>query len=401
MNAVIPIIELREGMKVAEPVLSNTGAHKNMIICRKDSILTGRVINLLQRHEVQKVEIYPDYATAARLETIDWPEETQEFTSSIKTERVDSVRADKNSIFKELPQIEPIIPPHVKEKAIINIKNLFNAISIPTESDTLTTAHQLVQDFDKTLSHVVGAAASNQDDMVHIYDLKSHDEYTFHHSVSVAMLAVATGQSLGFELRELMNLGRSALFHDIGKQFVPLEIINKAGKLSKDEIAEMKLHPPVGATNLKAKGLGTTGVIKGILFHHEKVDGSGYPRGLAGDEIPLEAKIIAVADVFDALTSYRSYRKPMTPTAAYEVIMKEVGTSFEYAIVEAFVKKLDFYPINTLLELSNGQMVIVVENQNVLRPVVMDIVTKEKFDLASPKNSDLMIVQVVDALNYS
>ena len=390
-NILVPISKLQEGMIVAEPVLSNAGAHKNMIICRRGSTLTGRVINLLKRHEVQKVEIFPGFAV--------FPEGNQDFAGRLVSKSAEEITEDLN--FKKFPEIAPIIPPYYKERAITNIKNLFSAISNPNESVTLTTSHSLIQEFEKTLSQVVGAAASNPDDLIHIYDLKSHDEYTFHHSVSVAMLAVSTGQSLGFELRELMNLGRSALFHDIGKLFVPSEIINKTSKLSNREFVEMKSHPPLGATNIKAKGLGNTGVLSGILFHHEKIDGTGYPRGLSGNEIPLEAKIISVADVFDALTSYRSYRKPMTPTAAYDLILNQVGTSFDYAIVEAFTKKLDFYPINSLLELSNGKTTIVIENQNVLRPVVMDVITKEKFDLSSPKNSDLTIEQVIDTLNFS
>ena len=385
IKVVVPANELREGMQVAEPVLSNTGAHKNMIICRKGSILTGKIINLLKRHEVQKVEVYSDYAN-------DQAPVASGFASNINSAQ--NEEANNKASHKLVPQIEPIIPPLFKERVLRSITNLFRTISLPSESVTLTTAHTHVQDFEKTLSYVVGAAASDPDDMIHIYDLKSHDEYTFHHSVSVGLLAVATGQSLGLELRELMSLGRSALFHDIGKQFVPSEIINKSGKLSKEEYLEIKSHPPLGATNIKAKGLGTTGVLSGILFHHEKIDGSGYPRGLKGNEIPLEAKIISIADVFDALTSYRSYRKPMTPTAAYETIMREVGTSFDYAIVEAFIKKMNFYPINTLLELSNKRIFIVVENQNALRPVVMDVLTKEKYDLSSSKNTNLTIERI-------
>ena len=391
-NIVIPINKLHEGMRIAEPVLSNAGAQKNMIICRKESILTLRMIEILKRHEVQKVEVYSDSAHGFPAAGIDFTDDTQDTENDFEF-------GQASEFTQRLPKIEPIIPRYHKERAITNISNLFKAIANPVDSVTLTTAHTLVQEFEKTLSQVVGAAAGSPDDLIHIYDLKAHDEYTFHHSVSVALLAVATGQSLGLDIRELMGLGRSALFHDIGKQFVPSEIINKTGKLTNEELSEMRSHPPLGATNIKAKGLANTGVLGGILFHHEKIDGTGYPRGLSGNEIPIEAKIISVADVFDALTSYRSYRKPMTPTAAYDLIIKQVGTSFDYTIVEAFTKKLNFYPINTLLELSNGRTAIVIENHNVLRPVVMDVMTNEKFDLSSPNNSEIIIEQVINSLD--
>ena len=368
----IPIGEVKEGMKIASPVFSHSGSTKNMIICRKETVVTNRIINLLNRHEILKIEVYS----------------SQNQKSAAKMTKLH----EENKTL----QINPILPMNIKHEAINSIKNLFNAVSEPGELVNLTTAHQLVRGFEKTLSHVVAAATSDLNDMIHIFDLKSHDEYTYHHSISVALLSVATGQSLGFDLRQSMNLGRSALLHDIGKQFIPASIINKRGKLTKEEFAEMMSHPSYGASNLKAKGIGGTGLLSGILFHHEKINGSGYPKGLAGNEIPISAKIVAVADVFDALTSYRSYRNPMTPTAAYEVILNEVGTSFDYSIVEAFIKKLDFYPINSALELSNGQIVYVVENQNALRPVVADKVTNEKLDLASPKNSDIMIVRVAD-----
>ena len=370
----IPLGELKEGTKIAEPVLSNTGTHKNMIIIRKETVLTGKMIDLLRRHDVQKVNAY---------------------SANKKKPPIVEIQLD-NKQDAESQQIKPIISDGIKKEALTNIKNLFSAVSEPGDLVNLTTAHQFVREFERTLSQFVAAATSDVNDMIHIFDLKTHDEYTYHHSLSVALLATATGQSLGFGLRELMNLGRSALLHDIGKQFVPREIINKNGKLTKEELAEMKSHPSNGASNLKAKGLGSTELLGGVLFHHEKINGSGYPKGLAGSDIPLFAKIVSVADVFDALTSYRSYRSPMTPTAAYELILRDAGSAFEYSIVEAFTKKLDFYPINAALELSNGQMVHVAENENALRPVVVDARTKEKLDLASPKYSDLVIARVAE-----
>ena len=361
-----------------------------MIICRQDTFVTSRIINLLARHEVWKVDVYSFR-----------PPEPARFDSNGQNEsKVGSFCVNGKIVEYDAAPIKPIIQGDLKQEAVESIKNLFSAIGTPGELTNMTTAYQIVRGFEKTLSHVVAAATHDIKGIIHIQDLKSFDEYTYHHSISVSLLAVATGQILGFDLRDSMKLGRCALLHDIGKQFIPWKIINKKGKLSSEEFKEMMEHPHYGARNLRAKGLGSSGLINGILFHHEKINGRGYPKGLAGEEIPLYSKIVSVADVFDALTSFRSYRRPMTPTDAYEFIIAEVGASFDYDIVQAFTKKLDLYPINSLLELSNGKIVVVVENLNVLRPVVMDVVTKEKFDLASSKNLNLSIVRVADQEDF-
>ena len=387
----IPLNELKTGMKLASSVFAHSGPSKNMIICRQDTFVTRRVINLLARHEVWKVDVYSGSPPIPA--SFDFDE--------LQGENYGRFRIDGKTIEFDAPKVKPIFGDDIKQEAVDSIKGLFSAIGKPGEITNMTTAYQIVRGFEKTLSQVVAAATHDIKGIVHIQDLKSYDEYTYHHSISVSLLAVATGQILGFDLSDSMKLGRCALLHDIGKQFIPWEIINKKSKLSNEEFKEMMEHPRHGASNLKAKGLGSTGLINGILFHHEKVNGRGYPKGLAGEEIPLFSKIVSVADVFDALTSFRSYRRPLTPTDAYELINAEVGSSFDYDIVQAFTKKLDLYPLNSFIELSDGRIAMVVENQNVLRPVVMDVVTKEKFDLASSKNLSLSIARVVDRDDFA
>ena len=389
-SATIPLSELKSGMKIAKSVFAHSGYNKNMIICRQNTVVTNKIINLLVRHEVWKVDVYS--ASPPKPTRFDF--KTQKGLND-GLFRVAGVVIDFDA-----PPVKPIIQEDMKKAAVESIKNLFSVISSPGEITNMTTAYQMVRGFEKALSYVVAAATHDTNGIIHIQDLKSFDEYTYHHSISVSLLAVATGQMLGFDLRESMKLGRCALLHDVGKQFIPWKIINKKGKLTNEEFKEMMEHPLHGATNLRAKGIGSSSLINGILFHHEKINGRGYPKGLVGEEIPLYAKIVSVADVFDALTSFRSYRKPMTPTHAYELILAEIGTSFDYDVVQAFTKKLDLYPINSILELSNGRIVIVVENQNILRPVVMDIVTKEKIDLTSSKYLNLTVIRVVDREDF-
>jgi len=336
--------EVEEGMKLAEPVYANS-----MMVVQEGAWVTGRIIQLLRRHsQIEKVAVYTT------------------------KERKAAFVPPKEQPKKELPKIKPIVTEDFCREAVKNIRTLFTAISAPDEKKVnMTTAYQLVSDFDTVLNQLVSTVSTNPLGFVHIYDLKRYDEYTYHHSLSVALLAIATGQALGYDFLKLMRLGQCAVLHDIGKQQVPLEIMNKRGKLTTDEFTVMKEHAIRGAAMLKNKAFGNTELWMGIKYHHEKYNGNGYPEKLVGDEIPEFSRIISIGDVYDAVTSYRPYRDPMTPTEAYKMIAQEVGSSFDYRIVEAFTRRLILYPENTMVELSDGRVGIVIANDNdVLYPVV-------------------------------
>jgi HD-GYP domain-containing protein (c-di-GMP phosphodiesterase class II) len=212
------------------------------------------------------------------------------------------------------------------------------------------------------------------------------------------MLSMTTGRVLGLDEDTLFRLGRCAMMHDIGKQMIPLEIINKKGKLTDAEFTTIKNHPVIGATNLKAAAIGDIELWNGILFHHEKVNGGGYPRGLKGKDIPLFSKIISVADVYDAVTSYRSYRLPMLPSEAFDVISRDVNTAFELDVVKAFFAKLELYPVNTIIELSDGRLGMVVESEGAsrLRPTIRIWGSTELVNLAANMNQGINIVGVLN-----
>jgi HD-GYP domain-containing protein (c-di-GMP phosphodiesterase class II) len=211
------------------------------------------------------------------------------------------------------------------------------------------------------------------------------------------VLALATGKGLGLSEEALARLGRCALLHDIGKQLVPADILNKNGKLTEQEFEIIKKHPLLGANNLKGTALVDEELFVSIMSHHEKVDGSGYPYNMKGNEIPLYSKIISVADVYDAITSYRSYRTPMQPLDAFEVIYKDIGNAFDYDIVKAFYSKLEFYPVNTIVELSDNRLATVVQGGGPLklRPPVRLWGTDKNIDLSASKNTDLCITRTL------
>jgi HD-GYP domain-containing protein (c-di-GMP phosphodiesterase class II) len=165
------------------------------------------------------------------------------------------------------------------------------------------------------------------------------DHYTSGHSERVGFLARLTGQRMGLAASELQVLEMSALLHDVGKIGIPEGILCKPGRLTKEEYDVIKNHPRMGYEILKP--IASFGdVLEGVLHHHENPDGSGYPEGLAGDQIPLYARIIHVVDVFDAVTSTRSYRTAFSLGRSREIICEEAGTRLDAEVVKVFLELL-------------------------------------------------------------
>jgi putative nucleotidyltransferase with HDIG domain len=167
-------------------------------------------------------------------------------------------------------------------------------------------------------------------------DLHHHDPSTLVHSQNVAMLAVAVGEQLALPAPALRRLAVAGLLHDIGKLRIAPQILNKPGKLTDDEYRTIKTHPQAGA-NILARVGSFDEEIPIVLAHHERVDGGGYPNGLTGERIPLEARILSIVDVFDALTSWRAYREPWSHERALELIRSETGTAFDPACAAALL----------------------------------------------------------------
>ena len=180
-------------------------------------------------------------------------------------------------------------------------------------------------------------------------------------------IAIELHQSQG-DIKEVIL---AALLHDIGKSNIDHEIIVKPGRLTDEEFDKIKQHPYIGYRKLKQTGGYSANVLSGVLFHQEKFDGSGYPTGLAGKKIPLIARILTVADVFDALTSNRPYRRPWSVAETEEYMLGGCGVHFDFDVTAAFLRSFNPYPVGTVVSLSDGRHGVVVKNNtNVLRPDV-------------------------------
>jgi len=377
------------GMKLAEPVYITTTTGANMLLARPGATLDQNMIITLQRRNVAKVTVVSD--------TGDEPSEplAAQVRRVVPTEPAAAPVKATPPPEKNYVPVKSVVNEKLKDEAVESIKQLFDCFSTK-DGFNKTTAYKCVSDVNKVVGDLLDVLTTDSDGLVHINDLKSYDEYTYHHSLSVSMLSIATGREMGLRKDELARLGRCAMMHDIGKQLLPFSIIGKKGSLSNEEFAQVKNHPALGADTLKANSVGDIELWNAIRFHHEKIDGTGYPHGLKGKDIPLFSKIISVADVYDAITSYRPYRSPMLPSQAFEEIRKGVGTAFEFDIVRSFFAKLELYPINTIVELSDGRLGIVVESTNRLRPVVRIWGSSEEVDLVAPMNQGLEIVSVMN-----
>lgn len=254
---------------------------------------------------------------------------------------------------------KPLISDKLKKEALVALQNMFEANDAPPINELSSVAFELVD-----------TITNHKNVLVNISDLKSYDDYTYHHSVSVAVISIAIGTEMELPKQKLHQLALCALLHDIGKIEIPKELINKPGKLTSDEFTVVKQHAEFGIEYLQQHNFDGEEIYSGVVSHHEKYNGEGYPKQLAGEDIPLFGRIISVADVFDALTSKRPYRDPMSPADAAEYIMGNSNIAFDYEIVKAFMNKMEFYPIGTLVKLSTGKLAVVVQSQNSLRPVV-------------------------------
>lgn len=278
-------------------------------------------------------------------------------------------------------ELDDVIKPELRQKAIKTIKHTFSNFEKCTSylSSNSRMNNELLkkrQDYFSTMGEIceqiIEEILHKKNALVNLVDIKSMDNYTYQHSVNVAVVSLILGIHLQLTKDELYKLCMGALLHDIGKVFIPINVLNKPGKLTEDEFKMVKEHTIKGYDYLKGS-IDIPATVRIIpLQHHERVDGNGYPENVGKEKISKLAKIVAIADVYDALTSDRPYRKAISPNEAFEYIMAHANTQFDYSIVNVFSKTIIPYPEGTLVKLSNGDIGIVTGNSSYfpLRPTV-------------------------------
>lgn len=270
----------------------------------------------------------------------------------------------------------------VKKRVGTGVQYLF---SNPQSDDFMSTADNISTDLMK-------AIMENDAIAVDIGTLKLSDEYTFQHSVDVASMAMIIARHHGLSQEDVYKIGITGLLHDVGKSQIPNEILNKPGKLTDEEFAVMKMHSIFGYNILKEKPDITPDILMGVLQHHEKLNAKGYPMGVTGDKICLFARILAVADIYDALVTERPYKKAFTQRDATEMIMA-MSHELDLKAIQSFLESILLYPIGTVVSLSNGEKAKVVKNNEgyPLRPKVVALHSGKVYDLTQVGCASLII----------
>lgn len=244
------------------------------------------------------------------------------------------------------------------------------------------------QEFTRSIIDHAGSLGSA---LLFLSKLQKYDEYSYTHNLNVAMFSILFGQFIGLGQENLMVLGLSGLFHDIGKILIPERILKKPHKLSAAEYAEVKRHPIHSRDILLKQKNIPQDVIRAAHEHHEHFAGGGYPQGLQYNQIGRASSLISIVDTFDALTTDRCYSKAMHAHSALSTIFNLRGSSFSPALVDRFVKFIGVYPVGSIVVLNNGKRAVVIEQNpdNLLLPKVRLVLDKNN-RYCKPKDIDLM-----------
>ena len=244
------------------------------------------------------------------------------------------------------------------------VTSMFQEARMGKAVDT-ANAQKLVEEINDSVSRNPGA-------LISLARLKTADDYTYMHSVAVCALMIALSKQLGLSEQETRRAGIAGLLHDLGKALMPMEVLNKPGKLTDEEFAIIKKHPAEGHRLLLGNSGADEMMLDVVLHHHEKIDGTGYPKGLKGEEISLFAKMGAVCDVYDAITSNRPYKAGWPPSESLRKMAEWATGHFDQRVFQAFVKSLGIYPIGSLIRLASGRLGLVIDQseKSLLTPCI-------------------------------
>lgn len=244
----------------------------------------------------------------------------------------------------------------------------------------------------KSVEPMIDSVARNPDACIWLARMKQEDQYTYQHSLGASIWAVALGRQLGLPKSDLRSLAIGGLLFDVGKLRVDPELLKTERPLTDEEFKSVRDHVKLGVDMIQGSGLMNQDVINMITYHHERHDGSGYPDGLRGDDIPVFARIAAIVDCYDAITSHRSYARAIPPSTAIKMLYEWKDIDFQAELVEEFIQAVGIYPAGTLVELSSGEVAVVIAEYRTrrLRPQVMVLLGADKQPLGEIRTIDLI-----------
>jgi putative nucleotidyltransferase with HDIG domain len=277
-------------------------------------------------------------------------EDTPAATESEPSEMVSTKSAQETAPVSASQEV--VRAARICQQAKVAVVSMFEEVRMGNAVD-VGGARQLVEDITDSVSRNPGAIIS-------LARLKTADDYTYMHSVAVCAMMVALAKQLDLDEAQTRLCGMAGLLHDLGKVATPTEVLNKPGKLTDAEFDIMRAHPTEGYKMLMASSGVDSVSLDVVLHHHEKMDGSGYPEKLKGDEISLYSKMGAVCDVYDAITSNRPYKSGWDPAESLRRMAEWKG-HFDPKVFQAFVKSMGIYPVGSLVRLKSGRIGVVTE----------------------------------------
>ncbi|KGX86690.1 HD-GYP domain-containing protein [Pontibacillus litoralis] len=283
------------------------------------------------------------------------------------------------------------ISERARKEAIHTIQDTFSIVEDERESSKRFISSKTSEQINKVVQNMLAEIQKNKEVVNLLSDVFVFDDYIFKHSLNVTIYSLTLGMQLKLSRNELQLLGFGAMLHDVGKITVPRDILMKADKLTSGEFEHVKRHCEEGFNLLRNVETVPLVVAHCAFQHHERLDGSGYPRGLGKDDIHLFSKIIGIADVFDAVTSNRVYRKAMLPHEGLEILYAGAGSLFEKHMIEAFRRGIAVYPNGLTVELSDGRIGIVArQNKDVSDRPFIRILEENGEELVEPYEINLM-----------
>ncbi|MBU5426012.1 HD-GYP domain-containing protein [Tissierella pigra] len=259
--------------------------------------------------------------------------------------------------------IEEIIKPEVVNR-IYSLQGSLNNVIRGSSNENKIDSKKVrshVKNLNEIIKEVAYDIVSSKNVLENLASISIYDDYTLTHSLNMMMLSIVIARDIGFNMNEIKSLATGCVFHDIGKIFLPIELINKPGKFTDEEFSLVQSHTEKGYRFL-TDHTDLSAVSRNIsLCHHEREDGLGYPRGLKGDEIHIFNKIASISDVFDALTSDRPYRRAVPLHDAMEYLLASGGNHFDIDLIKVFSQSINVFPKDTFVHLSDNREGIVYE----------------------------------------
>ncbi|MDF2593041.1 MAG: metal dependent phosphohydrolase [Clostridia bacterium] len=354
----MPLSKLYVGLALYEDVYNTLGA----FILSKGTIIAEHHISRLMMNKVERVKVLVEEENS--------PEDTQIPSITSIYDKV-KIKSFRTKYIQQVDEVTLVIKA-IGQGSYVNINEIHNI------------SKHIMHEFD-TLSDVVN----------YLHLVKPLDDYTYAHSLNVSLMAIIIGKWMGFNEKQLDEIAIAGLLHDLGKTKISQELLSKPGKLTPKEFDEIKKHTVLGFMMVE-KAINISPDIKyAILMHHEKIDGTGYPTGATENQIPLYARIIAVADIYDAMTSNRTYRDKLCPFEVIKDFEMQTYGKLDTEVLSVFLKNIANSYLGDFVELSSGEIaeVIFINPNRIWQPIVKS--GNDFIDLSSREESSNYIKQII------